>query len=124
MYNHCVFVGNLGRDPEVKYIADGTCVCNFTIACTEKWKDNEKTEWVSIVVWKRLAEVCGEYLTKGMRVLIAGRMQTSSWEKDGITRYKTEIVAHTMKMLGGKNENKTWTQEETPVTKTDDDIPF
>lgn len=106
--NKAILIGNLGRDPEIRYTASGTAVANFTIATSERWKDKEtgedkeQTEWHRIVAWRRLAEICGEYLTKGSRVYIEGRLQTRSWEKDGVTRYTTEIVAGDMMMLGGR----------------------
>jgi len=130
MVNKWIGIGNLGRDPELKYAAGGMAVCNFSIACSEKWKDKntgeyvEKTEWVNIVCFKRLAEICGEYLTKGSRVYIEGKFQTSSWEKDGVTRYKTEVVANEMKMLSERKEQRE--PEPTPpqFEDPDGDIPF
>ena len=109
--NKAILIGNLGKDPEVRYTQDGKAVASFSIATTEKWKDKatgenrEKTEWHRIKAFDRLGEICGEYLSKGKQVYIEGRIQTSSWEKDGITRYTTEIVANTMKMLGSKDSS-------------------
>ena len=109
MINKAILVGNLGRDPEVRYTPSGTAVANFTVATTDRWKDKttgemkEQTEWHRIVAWGRLGEICGEYLSKGRQVYIEGRIQTRSWEKDGVTRYTTEIVAQEMKMLGSKD---------------------
>ena len=106
--NKVILVGNLARDPEIRYTQDGSAVANFTLATTDKWKDKnsgeqkEKTEWHRAVTFNRLAEICGEHLHKGKQVYIEGKLQTRSWEKDGVTRYTTEIVAHTMKMLGKK----------------------
>lgn len=108
--NKVILVGNLGRDPEVRYTQDGRAIANFTIATSESWKDKmtgetrEKTEWHRIVAFGRLGEICGEYLAKGRQIYIEGRLQTRSWEKDGITRYTTEIVADRMQMLGNKGE--------------------
>ena len=104
--NKVILVGNLGKDPELRYTASGTAVCNFSIATTESYKDRdgnrqEKTEWHNIVVWRQLAEICGKYLTKGKQIYIEGKLQTRKWEdRDGNTRYSTEIVADQMQMLG------------------------
>jgi len=105
--NKAILVGNLGRDPEMRYMPNGEAVCNFSIATTENWKDKngqkqEKTEWHNIVMYRRLAEIAGEYLKKGRPVYIEGRLQTRKWEKDGVTRYTTEIVADQMQMLGSR----------------------
>jgi single-strand DNA-binding protein len=105
--NKAIIIGNLGRDPEVRYTQDGTAVANFTVATSDSWTDKntgekrENTEWHRIVVWRRLAEICGEYLSKGRQVYVEGKLQTRSWEQDGITRYTTEIVANTVQFLGG-----------------------
>ncbi|MDD2833410.1 MAG: single-stranded DNA-binding protein [Methylotenera sp.] len=106
--NKVILVGNLGRDPEVRYMPNGEAVANFAIATTENWKDKsgakqEKTEWHNIVMYRRLAEIAGEYLKKGRPVYVEGRLQTRKWEKDGVTRYTTEIVADQMQMLGGRD---------------------
>lgn len=104
--NKVILVGNLGKDPELRYTPSGTPVANFSIATTEKFKDQEgnpreKTEWHKIVAWRQLAEICGKYLTKGRQVYIEGKIQTSSYEdRDGNRRYITEIVADQMQMLG------------------------
>jgi len=104
--NKVILVGNLGKDPELRYTASGTAVCNFSLATTESYKDRdgnkqEKTEWHNIVVWRQLAEICGKYLTKGKQIYIEGKLQTRKWEdRDGNSRYTTEIVADQMQMLG------------------------
>ena len=124
--NKAILIGRLGRDPEVKYTPSGTAVANFSIATSEEWKDKdtgekqERTEWHRIVAWKRLAEICGEYLSKGSLVHVEGKLQTREWEdKDGNKRYTTEIVAQNMQMLDGK------VQENQPEPVRDDDkIPF
>lgn len=129
--NQCNFIGNLGRDPETRYLASGKTVCTFSIAVTEKYKGGETTTWVNIVAWERLAEICGKYLSKGSPVFISGRLQTRSWEdKDGNKRYTTEVVANQMQMLGstGRGENaqpadNKFSVEES-VTVSDSDIPF
>ena len=105
--NTVILVGNLGRDPEVRFMPNGEAVANFSIATTENWKDKsgvkqEKTEWHNIVMYRRLAEIAGEYLKKGRPVYIEGRLQTRKWEKDGVTRYTTEIIGDQMQMLGSK----------------------
>ena len=106
--NKVILVGNLGRDPEVRFMPNGEAVCNFSIATTENWKDKsgvkqEKTEWHNIVMYRKLAEIAGEYLKKGRPVYVEGRLQTRKWEKDGVTRYSTEIIGDSMQMLGGKD---------------------
>jgi single-strand DNA-binding protein len=104
--NKVILVGNLGKDPEVSYTAGGMAVAKFSVATTDEWKDKstsenkERTEWHRITAFGRLAEICGEYLAKGRQVYIEGRIQTSSYEKDGVTRYSTDIIASDMKMLG------------------------
>lgn len=112
MINKCTFIGRLGADPEMRHTQTGTPVCNFRIACTDRFKDRngewqEKTEWVPIVAWARLAEICGEYLHKGSRVYIEGKFTTRSWDdRDGNTRYQTEVVAREMKILDRKKDNQ------------------
>ena len=107
--NKVILVGNLGRDPEVRYMPNGDAVANFSIATTETWKDKqgnrqEKTEWHNIAMYRRLAEIAGEYLKKGSSVYIEGRLQTRKWQdKQGNDRYTTEIVADQLQMLGGRN---------------------
>ena len=109
MINKAIIVGNLGTDPEMRYTQDGQPVANFRVATSERWTDRntnerrEQTEWHSVVCFRRLAEICGEYLHKGSKVYIEGRLQTRSWEgQDGQTRYRTEIVARDMKMLDSR----------------------
>ena len=107
--NKAILIGNLGRDPEISHAHSGVPIAKFSLATSEKWKDKytgemqERTEWHRITAFGKLAEICMEYLSKGKQVCIEGRIQTSSWEKDGITRYNTEIIASTMKMLGSRN---------------------
>lgn len=106
--NKVILIGNLGQDPELRYTGSGTAVCNMRIATNESFKDAsgewvEKTEWHSVVAWSRLAEICGEYLTKGSQVYIEGSLQTRSWDdRDGNTRYTTEIKAREMQILSGR----------------------
>lgn len=106
--NKVILLGNLTRDPEVKYMPNGDAVASFSIATNETWKDKQgvkqqKAEFHNIVVYRKLAEICGEYLKKGLPAYFEGKLQTRKWEKDGITRYSTEIVADTMQILGGKS---------------------
>ena len=134
--NKVILVGRLGRDPEVRYTSSGTAVANFSIATSEQWtnKDGEKqerTEWHKIVAWKRIGEICGEYLHKGSQIYIEGRLQTRDWEdRDGNKRYTTEVIAQTMQMLGSADKGgKAETTDERfpveePVTVPEDDIPF
>ena len=110
MLNKVMLIGNLGRDPEMKFTPSGTAIANFSIATTERWtKDgqkNEKTEWHKIVAWQRLAEICGEYLHRGSQVYVSGKLQTRSWDdKEGNKKYTTEIVINQMQMLGRKGES-------------------
>ncbi len=109
--NKCIIIGNLGQDPETKYLPSGGAVCNFTVATSESWKDKQtgeqkdKTEWHRIVAFRRLAEICGEYLRKGSKVYIEGKLQTRKWQdKNGADRYTTEIVANEMQMLDSRPE--------------------
>jgi len=110
MINKAILIGNLGADPEVRYTQSGTAVASFNVATTERWKGQdgqmqEQTEWHRIVAWAKLAEICGEYLHKGSKVYIEGKIQTRKWQdKDGADRYTTEIVARDMKMLTPKGE--------------------
>ena len=106
--NKVILVGNLGQDPEVKYMPNGNAVCNITIATSESWKDKnsgemqERTEWHRVVFFRRLAEIAGEYLKKGSQVYLEGRLQTRKWQdQQGQDRYTTEIIADNMQMLGG-----------------------
>ena len=107
--NKVILVGNLGRDPEMRYMPNGEAVCNFSIATTDSWKDKsgqkqERTEWHNIVMYRKLAEIAGEYLKKGRPVYIDGRLQTRKWQtKEGQDRYTTEIIADQMQMLGGRD---------------------
>lgn len=109
--NKVILIGHLGGDPEMRYTPSGAGVCEFRIATTESWKDKqgakqERTEWHRIVVWGKLAEICGKYLAKGRQVFIEGRIQTRSWDdKEGQKRYMTEIVANEVQFLGGGNRD-------------------
>jgi single-strand DNA-binding protein len=111
MINKVILIGNLGADPEIRYTQSGTPVATFNMATTRRWKDRdgqqqEETEWHRIVAWSKLAEICGEYLNKGSRVYIEGRLQTRKWQdQNGNDRWTTEIVAQEMKMLSPRGES-------------------
>jgi single-strand DNA-binding protein len=135
--NKVILVGNLGRDPEVRYTPSGTAVANFTLATTETWTDRDgerqsHTEWHRIVAWRRLGEICGEYLSKGKQVYIEGRIRTREWEdQEGNKRKTTEIEAQTMQMLGSRGQGEPVSgagsgaaTEREPTGPTEDDIPF
>ena len=106
--NKVILIGNLGRDPEMRYTQDQNAVATFSVATSEQWTDRntnerrERTEWHRVVCFRRLAEICGEYLHKGSKVYIEGQLQTRSWEQDGQTRYTTEVVARNMQMLDSR----------------------
>ena len=124
-------VGNLGADPELRYTPSGRPVATFRIATTDVWTDangerQERTEWHRIVAWDRLAEICGEYLRKGSKVYIEGRIQTRTWEdQNGVQRYTTEIVARDMRMLDTKpSVPEEPAVEETPPIEEEEDLPF
>jgi single-strand DNA-binding protein len=146
--NKVILVGNLGQDPEVRYMPNGNAVANVSVATSESWKDKntgdnqEKTEWHRVVMFRRLGEIAGEYLKKGSKVYIEGKLQTRKWEKDGQTHYTTEIVADQMQMLdtrgggGAPMESNSFDQSSKSssapsaapamgaATFEDDDIPF
>src|SRR5687768_11699349 len=106
--NKVILIGNLGRDPETRYMPDGGAITNISVATTDKWKDKngelqEKTEWHRVAFFGKLAEIAGEYLKKGSQVYVEGRLQTRKWQdKDGVDKYTTEIVADRMQMLGSR----------------------
>ncbi|NLZ16194.1 MAG: single-stranded DNA-binding protein [Desulfobulbaceae bacterium] len=111
MINKVILIGNLGADPEIRYTQSGSQVATFNVATTEKWKGQdgniqEQTEWHRIVAWSKLAEICGQYLHKGSRVYIEGRLQTRKWQdQSGVDRYTTEIIAREMKMLSPRSSS-------------------
>lgn len=137
--NHCTFIGRLGQDPETRYLPNGSAVCNLSLAVGDDYKDKntgekiEQTEWVRVSAFGKLAEVMGEYLKKGSKVFIAGKMKTRSYEKDGQKHYATEIQAAEMFMLDGKPQEQAkqpaqqhhMAQRQVPeMDSFDDDIPF
>ncbi len=109
--NSCSFIGRLGKDPEIKNMPNGNAVANFGIAVGDDYKDKqgqkvEQTNWVNVVIFGKLAEICGQYLTKGSQVYINGKFVTRKWQdKEGNDKYSTEIVANEMEMLGGKSDD-------------------
>ena len=132
--NLCQFIGRLGKDPELRYMPSGDPVANFSIAVGSQWKDKssgekkESTEWVRIAAFGKLAEIIGEYCTKGKQVYVAGRMQTRKWEdKDGVTKYSTEVIADRLQLLGSKSDGERAQQREAQKPADDfesDSIPF
>lgn len=143
--NKAILIGNLGKDPELRYTPGGAAVVNFPIATNERWKDKngqpqERTEWHNIVLWGRLAEIANDYLRKGSSVYIEGRLQTRSWEdRDGNKRYTTEVVGNRMQLLGreaGVGERSTGEKPEEDfgpraapeegrgADQVEDDLPF
>ena len=145
--NHCSFIGRLGRDPETRYTQAGDAVTNFSIAVDESYKGKDggkvdKTEWVSCVAWRKLGEICGQYLKKGTLVAVSGKMQTRKWQdQNGQDRYTTEILLEEMKMLSSKGDSASsddagYSPPASPPTRQrapapapadadiDDDIPF
>lgn len=133
--NKVIIIGNLGKDPELKFMPNGDAVCNFSVATTDSWKDKagekqERTEWHNIVMYRKVAEIAGEFLKQGSSVYLEGKLQTRKWQtKEGQDRYTTEVIADSMQMLGKKSEGGT------PVTKKisesvnsieemEDDVPF
>ena len=127
--NKVILIGNLGRDPEVRYLPSGDAVANFSIATTEKWKDKsgemqEQTEWHRISFFGRQAEICGEYLRKGSSVYVEGRLQTRKWtDKEGSERTTTEIRGDRMQMLGGRGGGSAEMREPPPETAGAEGVP-
>lgn len=130
MLNSVTLLGNLGKDPEVRQTQSGITVASFSLATTRKWTDKdgqkqEETEWHRIVAWARLGETCGQYLYKGSKALVSGRLQTRSWQdKDGATRYTTEIVANDVQFLTPRSSNNETPTTNDQVPSTGQDAPF
>lgn len=148
--NKVILVGNVGADPETRYMPNGNAVTNITLATSETWKDKntgqqqERTEWHRITFYQRLAEIVAQYVHKGSKLYIEGRLQTRSWEQDGIKRYATDIIANEMQMLDGRGSSDNYSPAPTPAASQpssgsapqapqkapadldsfDDDIPF
>jgi single-strand DNA-binding protein len=137
--NKAILIGNLGRDPELRYTPSGAAVCTFSIATSEKWRDKqtnemkESTNWHNIVLWGKQAELAKQYLTKGSPVYIEGRIQTRSWDDNGVKKYITEIVGQRLQFLG-RRTGEAATEGDAPpppeadaappLTEEDDDLPF
>jgi single-strand DNA-binding protein len=131
--NKVILIGNLGRDPELRYTPSGTPVANFSIATSERWKNadgelQEHTEWHNIVAWRRLAEIAGEYLHKGSRIYIEGKIRSRSWEgQDGQKRFRSEVVVDNLMLLDARSEQPGQQVGDSgfePDQISDDDIPF
>lgn len=137
--NKAIIIGHLGKDPESRFMSDGSAVCNFSVATAESWKDKasgekkEATEWHRVSAFGKLAEICGQYLKKGALVYLEGKITTRKWkDKEGNDRYSTEIRADQMKMLGGKPDGDSPKPEDAPKPNgggrfsdmKDDDPPF
>jgi single-strand DNA-binding protein len=141
--NKVIAIGNLGKDPETRYLPSGAAVCNFSIAVSESWKDKqtgeqkERTEWMNIEVWGNTAEACQKYLTKGSQCYVEGKLQTDKWQdKDGNDRWSTKIRADSVQFLGSKgdgnrppihqntDEGAIQKQLDKNAPEYDDDIPF
>lgn len=149
--NKVILVGRLGKDPEVRHLENGATVANFSMATSETYKDRttgerkEQTEWHNVVLWRGLAEVVEKYVKKGDQIYVEGKLRTRSWEKDGVTRYTTEVVGDNMTMLGGgsnagggSSQEGSYQQQEqqqqpasaaqastpAPVEDATDDLPF
>jgi len=144
--NKVILVGNVGQDPETRYMPNGNAVTNISLATSETWKDKntgeqqERTEWHRVTFYQRLAEIVAEYVKKGSKLYVEGRLQTRSWEQDGVKRYATDIIANEMQMLdtrGGTGDSYSSSAAPPPQKNTtpaqeapadmdsfDDDIPF
>ena len=139
MLNKVTLIGNLGADPDSRFMPTGGQVVTLSIATSRRWKDKqsgerkEQTEWHRVIMFNKLAEICAEYLHKGSQVYIEGRLQTRKWEKDGVDHYTTEIIADQMTMLGGRGNDapaaasanrKASTEPAKSAEQFDDDLPF
>ena len=124
--NKVILIGNLGKDPETRYMSNGDAVTNITLATTDTWKDKngekqEKTEWHRVTFYRKLAEIAGEYLKKGRSVYVEGRLETRKWtDKNGVERYTTDIIASDMKMLGNRSGSGSF---ESPDHEQDNSVP-
>lgn len=123
MFHQTIVVGRVGKDPEVRYTTSGQAVANLSLAVTEKYKDKETTTWYRVQLWGKLAELAGEHVTKGMLLMIEGRMNAREYEKDGVKRESWELIANVMKFLSGKKEGSA-THTDGGAGLGDDDVPF
>jgi single-strand DNA-binding protein len=120
MLNKVMLIGRLGKDPEMRFLPDGTPYAQLSLATERNWRNEagekrSETDWHNVVAWNKLASVCGKYLSKGQLVYVEGRLQTRSWDDDGVKRYRTEVVAEQVKFLERKTEESTTPQEDLPV---------
>jgi single-strand DNA-binding protein len=125
--NRVELLGNLGKDPEVKHTTSGTAVAKLSLATNERFKDKagewkDRAEWHTVILWARLAELAGEYLRKGSKIFVEGRLQTRSWDKDAVKHYSTEVIASDFVMLDAKEKDSRTEPAGGPIT--DEDIPF
>lgn len=123
--NKVILIGNLGKDPEIRYTPSGAAVCSFSLATSRQWKDKdgnkkEETDWHNISAFERLAELCMEYLEKGSKVFIEGRLKTDKYEKEGQIRYLTKIIANSVQFLDGKKQE----EQVQDISSGLDDVPF
>jgi single-strand DNA-binding protein len=126
--NKAIVVGNLGKDVEMRFLNDGKAVANFSVATSEKWEKDgqkkERTEWHRIVAWGKLGELCGQYLSKGSKCYVEGKLQTREYEKDGVKRYSTEIVASEVMFLSEKAGSSKPAASPGAPAQDEADIPF
>lgn len=133
--NKVIAIGNLGKDPETRYLPSGAAVTNFSIAVSENWVDKqtgekkERTEWINVEVWGKAAEACQQYLTKGKQCYIEGKLQTDSWDDNGVTKYRTKVRADNVQFLGSPQDGAAPSRPTPPTgndkqQEFDDDIPF
>lgn len=138
--NKVILIGHLGKDPETRYMSNGEAVSNISVACSEEWKDKngekqQRTEWVNVVFYRKLADIVAEYLKKGNLVYVEGKLQTEKWTKDGVDRYTTKVIGSNMKMLGSKKTDSSQEQSNESEQKPnpgssgfeefdDHDVPF
>ncbi len=117
--NKVMLIGNVGKDPEMRFTPNGNAVVDFSVACNSKYKEEETTEWFSITAWNKLAETCNQYVHKGMKIYVEGRLKTETWEDDtGNRRYKVKVIANSVIFLGRKADNGE------PVDESPEDLPF
>lgn len=127
--NRVTLIGNVGQDPETRYLPNGSAVTNITLATSESWKDKntgqqqERTEWHRITFYQKAAELIGEYVKKGSKLYVEGKLQTRSWEQDGVKRYATEVIANDFQFLDSKGDNQAPARQAAPVDDSDS-IPF
>ena len=131
MLNKVILIGRLGREPELRYMANGAAVCNFSVATSESWKDkngqrHESTEWHNVTMYRKLAEIAGQYLTKGSQVYLEGKIQSRKYtDKNGVERTAYEIIANEMKMLGGNAQTPAQKPQQAQAQEDiSEDVPF